>query len=348
MGGSKAEAEAEVEADAACAVKAKGVDSDTVYDRQIRLWGHDAQARLSGARVLVVGVGGLGAEVAKNVALAGCGHLAVMDPEGAVCAASDLRANFLIHADDVSAGTSRSEACVARLRDMNPLCEYTTVAPGDGVDAMLRTGGYDVVVLATGGRLREAVAWDAACAAHAARLFAGACHGALGYFFVGGACDRRVALDDVLDAPLSALPRRCVKSVVALRVVEEAGRAARDAGPEGAVNLAEVRRSMLDASGLPDAFLEEDLLRDYAAELGRREGRPEIAAVVGGTLGAEVVKVIMGDSSTEKPPPIPIDNLFIFDASHHGHSAGIIEKLAGSPASAPAGANPPAKRAKLT
>ena len=42
-----------------------------LYDRQIRLWGVDAQRRMRDARVLVAGVGALGAEVVKNLLLAG-------------------------------------------------------------------------------------------------------------------------------------------------------------------------------------------------------------------------------------------------------------------------------------
>ena len=41
------------------------------YDRQIRLWGVDAQRRMRDARVLVLGVNALGAEVVKNLLLAG-------------------------------------------------------------------------------------------------------------------------------------------------------------------------------------------------------------------------------------------------------------------------------------
>uniref|UniRef100_A0A3P8TEI3 SUMO1 activating enzyme subunit 1 n=1 Tax=Amphiprion percula TaxID=161767 RepID=A0A3P8TEI3_AMPPE len=51
------------------------------YDRQIRLWGLDAQKRLRGSRVLLAGVGGLGAEVAKNLILAGVKGLTLLDHE---------------------------------------------------------------------------------------------------------------------------------------------------------------------------------------------------------------------------------------------------------------------------
>uniref|UniRef100_A0A3Q2Q788 SUMO1 activating enzyme subunit 1 n=1 Tax=Fundulus heteroclitus TaxID=8078 RepID=A0A3Q2Q788_FUNHE len=51
------------------------------YDRQIRLWGLDAQKRLRGSRVLLAGLGGLGAELAKNLILAGVKGLTLLDHE---------------------------------------------------------------------------------------------------------------------------------------------------------------------------------------------------------------------------------------------------------------------------
>ena len=50
------------------------------YDRQIRLWGAQAQQRLSESRVLLIGLSSLGAEVAKNIVLAGIKSLCIFDP----------------------------------------------------------------------------------------------------------------------------------------------------------------------------------------------------------------------------------------------------------------------------
>lgn len=49
------------------------------YDRQIRLWGLNAQKLLRQARVLVVNIGGLGSEVVKNIVLAGIHSITLMD-----------------------------------------------------------------------------------------------------------------------------------------------------------------------------------------------------------------------------------------------------------------------------
>ena len=47
------------------------------YDRQIRLWGVETQAGLNGARVLMLHATGLCNEIAKNLVLAGVGHVTV-------------------------------------------------------------------------------------------------------------------------------------------------------------------------------------------------------------------------------------------------------------------------------
>lgn len=71
-----------------------------VYDRQLRVWGAEAQGRLKSSRVLVAGAGALGAEVAKNLALAG---VAVTLADGAAVTLADVGSSYLLGADDVGA-----------------------------------------------------------------------------------------------------------------------------------------------------------------------------------------------------------------------------------------------------
>ena len=85
-----------------------------VYDRQIRLWGVEAQRRMRSARVLVIGMGALGAEVVKNLTLAGI-NVAMHDEH--VVSGADL-CHFFLSEGDV--GQRRALACLARVREMNP------------------------------------------------------------------------------------------------------------------------------------------------------------------------------------------------------------------------------------
>ena len=50
-----------------------------IYDRQIRLWGSNAQLRIKQGHVLVVGVSSTTAEICKNTALAGANLIIVDD-----------------------------------------------------------------------------------------------------------------------------------------------------------------------------------------------------------------------------------------------------------------------------
>ena len=49
-----------------------------LYDRQIRLWGVKAQNRLKNSKVLCVGLNALGAELCKNIVLAGL-NVSILD-----------------------------------------------------------------------------------------------------------------------------------------------------------------------------------------------------------------------------------------------------------------------------
>lgn len=46
--------------------------ANELYDRQIRLWGAETQAKLGKAEVLVVGMDQVGMDLAKNLVLSGC------------------------------------------------------------------------------------------------------------------------------------------------------------------------------------------------------------------------------------------------------------------------------------
>lgn len=74
------------------------------------------QERLEGATVVVAGVGALGNEVAKNLALAGLGRLILCDPD--TVESSNLSRTVLVSDDDV--GRPKAEAAARALRRLNP------------------------------------------------------------------------------------------------------------------------------------------------------------------------------------------------------------------------------------
>jgi adenylyltransferase/sulfurtransferase len=106
-------------------------------------FGPDAQARLAGARVLVVGAGGLGSPVLQYLAAAGVGTLGIVDDD--VVSASNLQRQVLHGADDV--GERKTASAAAALRALRPevdVVEHALRLTAENADELL--AGYDVVV----------------------------------------------------------------------------------------------------------------------------------------------------------------------------------------------------------
>jgi ubiquitin-like 1-activating enzyme E1 A len=65
----------------ATATESLSADEIALYDRQLRLWGIEAQNRMRKANILLITIRALGNEIAKNLVLAGIGSLTVLDAE---------------------------------------------------------------------------------------------------------------------------------------------------------------------------------------------------------------------------------------------------------------------------
>lgn len=88
-----------------------------LYDRQIRLWGIEAQEKLRAANVLLINIRGLGSEIAKNILLSGINSLTILD-DGVVTEELQ-RTNFLLNRDSI--GKKIAEEVVLKAQALNPL-----------------------------------------------------------------------------------------------------------------------------------------------------------------------------------------------------------------------------------
>ncbi len=86
------------------------------YDRQIRLFGHRGQERLKRAKVFIAGAGGLGSAVSIYLAVAGVGHLRIVDNDSVD--PSNLNRQILHQTLDL--GRSKARSAQETLRDLNP------------------------------------------------------------------------------------------------------------------------------------------------------------------------------------------------------------------------------------
>lgn len=91
---------------------------ESLYSRQLYVLGHEAMKQMSTSNVLIVGLRGLGAEVAKNIALAGVKSVSLYDPHPVEIA--DLSSQFFLRPEDVGrSGVTRASATAGRLAEIN-------------------------------------------------------------------------------------------------------------------------------------------------------------------------------------------------------------------------------------
>ncbi|MGK5085846.1 HesA/MoeB/ThiF family protein, partial [Bdellovibrionota bacterium FG-1] len=88
------------------------------YSRQtiLKEIGSEGQARLGAARVLCVGMGGLGSPAALYLAAAGVGEIGLMDPDQVRI--SNLQRQILFGSSDD--GQAKTHCAERRLKDLNP------------------------------------------------------------------------------------------------------------------------------------------------------------------------------------------------------------------------------------
>ncbi|POR32146.1 DNA damage tolerance protein RHC31 [Tolypocladium paradoxum] len=119
-------------------------DDIALYDRQIRLWGMDAQVRIQNANILLITMRALANEIAKNLVLAGVGSLTLLD--GSPVTEVDLGAQFLLSRGDECIGENRAVAASEALRKLNPRVRVHVDPESVTAKGPSYFAGYDVVI----------------------------------------------------------------------------------------------------------------------------------------------------------------------------------------------------------
>ena len=115
-------------------------EREETMSRQLYALGKETQQKISKARVLIVGLGGLGIETAKNLVLMGVQVLGISD--GRALKIEDCATNFAVSAEDV--GKRRDEASRAYLAGLSISTEVRVVEDAWNADAVSE---FSVVVL---------------------------------------------------------------------------------------------------------------------------------------------------------------------------------------------------------
>src|SRR6056297_3512458 len=106
-------------------IQASIVVDEALYSRQLYVLGLPTQQRLAASNILVVGLGGVGVEITKNVILAGPQSVTLIDPTPARMV--DLATQYYL--DETSLGQSRAMCSYAKLKELNPLVQLDLLEP---------------------------------------------------------------------------------------------------------------------------------------------------------------------------------------------------------------------------
>ncbi|RMZ85975.1 hypothetical protein DV737_g219, partial [Chaetothyriales sp. CBS 132003] len=153
-------------------------DEIALYDRQIRLWGVKAQEKIRSANILLIGIKGLGNEIAKNLVLAGVGVLTILDHEAV--SADDLGAQFLVTPDKI--GQSRAQVAAAALQKMNPRVQIFSDTDIVFTKMPEYFSSFDITI-ATGLPFQAMANINMTCRAFNRKFYATDTHGMYGFIF---------------------------------------------------------------------------------------------------------------------------------------------------------------------
>ncbi|GAA6056652.1 hypothetical protein JCM3770_006329 [Rhodotorula araucariae] len=314
--------------------KAITEDEAKLYDRQLRLWGAAAQARMLAARVLVAGrFRGLAVDAVKNVVLAGIGSLTLLDGED--LQEEDLGSNYFAREDEV--GGKRVEVSAPRVQALNPRVHLATETDAALLFSEEFLGQFDLVVV-TDVDAPTALRVNELTRKLGKKFFAAASVGLDGWMFADlleheYIIDKHVSrapgettvvptrqtlayvpLSLALEHSFAAMKKRELKrtgtvlwAVLALFAAQRHAHPA-PTGPS-ATTVSEEELAAAAQALLPKLGVSEDLLpKDEISRVARLQAC-EFApscAILGGLLGQDMLNAVGGKEE-------PVRNLFVFE-----------------------------------
>lgn len=318
-------------------------DESDVYDRQIRLWGAEAQAKMSKTKVLYIHVTGVSSEVLKNLVLAGiratiCDNRtypeAVMDTPSFFLSAQD-RIAWTATAGEPAAkkpkhGGTVADAVQTGVEELNPLlgaCDIISTPVSELTSDFLSE--FSIVVASRIG-MSDAIRISNATTAAGGKFYMADCFGLYGAaaFDLGEKHTYRPEKGKELMDPMILEPHVPLETVFKVALADATNRFHKTPPPawiryrsileyveqtkswpseDNAKDFVKVVRSWIEENS--PSLLENELLSESALEDLAKVSTSEVApvcAVLGGIIGNEVIKAISGKGE-------PGNNALLFD-----------------------------------
>ncbi|EPS27301.1 hypothetical protein PDE_02244 [Penicillium oxalicum 114-2] len=235
-------------------------DEIALYDRQIRLWGVQAQEKIRSANILLITVKALANEVAKNLVLAGIGSLTIIDHEPV--SEADLDASFFLeeackNEDVIKQGKNRAEVAGPQIHRMNPRVKLHV----DTADIRSKQpeffSQFDVTI-ATELDFASYTTINAACRIANRPFYAAGLHGFYGYVFAD-----LISHDFVIEREKSNAPTRqqetLTRSVVSVTAKTEGEKSEKSGTKDKVIELVTKREiysplQLANTSPLPEEY----------------------------------------------------------------------------------------------
>lgn len=300
-------------------------EEQALYDRQIRLWGEDAQRRLSASCVLLVCDPSLplAQEVAKNVLLAGIAKLAIQPLTSKPRTELDRQKKGRGFLGD------STENVIRELQEMNPLVNVSLLQ--SETEPTLSEFRVACIISAP---LRVELTLSDACRKAGIAFLCGRTCGETGWIFVDAGDDysytvgegaashtensHYVSYRSAIDARWGGEVRRAQFGWHVARTLLEFEHL-NDRLPQDEADFAKIEelyqylcKNRTPAHVRPDIILRAARSAQFVL--------PPIAGIVGGLWGRETIKVISG-----KGAPLDGNNLFFFNAATN---VGAVERVA--------------------
>ncbi|KAL7626748.1 E1 ubiquitin-activating protein aos1 [Parahypoxylon ruwenzoriense] len=190
-----------------------------LYDRQLRLWGMEAQQKIQSASIVIITMKALANEIAKNLVLAGIGSLTVVDDQ--VVTEADLGAQFFLSEENI--GQNRAEAAVTQIQKLNPRVKVTADSGSIMNKGASFFGNFDIVI-ATDLSPTLLAFINTATRLHHRQFYAAGTHGFYGYIFCDLIEHDYVLQRDKPNVPTAVGPETRTRSVVKVEFQKEGGK----------------------------------------------------------------------------------------------------------------------------
>ncbi|PKC15495.1 putative sumo-1-activating enzyme E1a [Rhizophagus irregularis] len=282
-------------------------DEAALYDRQIRLWGLEAQQRMRNSSILISGIRGLSNEVCKNLVLAGVGSVTIIDHN--IVTEEDLGAQFLITEQDL--GKNRALASANGVRHLNPRVVVKTDTDDIREKAEEFFENYDLICLTDSGP-DTMIHVDRICRKYNKKFYSACTYGFFGYIFSD------LNHHDYIQEKKTVVPGKEEPEITRLKKNEEfvsleTALSKNDWDQISVKKLNKISRvlwsvlnSLFTSNNINVSTVTDEFLRTFTLSI-TAELSP-VCAILGGILAQDILNTL---SQRE----LPINNFFLYDGS---------------------------------